>query len=89
MTDTNIRAYTSEQEVERDEETEETARSEEQEQCPECGGRLISDAEHAETVCDDCGLVVEEDGIDRGLSGAHSTPQRKTRKAASAPQRRT
>ncbi|NGM67645.1 transcription initiation factor IIB [Natronolimnobius sp. AArcel1] len=63
MTNTNIRAYTSEREVE---DEDETTRSETQEQCPECGGRLISDAEHAETVCSDCGLVVEEDEIDRG-----------------------
>jgi len=34
--------------------------------CPECGGRLQSDSEHGETVCADCGLVVEEDEIDRG-----------------------
>ncbi|KAB1194733.1 transcription initiation factor IIB [Haloferax sp. MBLA0076] len=35
--------------------------------CPECGSEsLVSDSEHGETVCDDCGLVVEEDEIDRG-----------------------
>ena len=34
--------------------------------CPECGGRLVADDEHGETVCDDCGLVVEEDSVDRG-----------------------
>ncbi|PSQ60864.1 MAG: transcription initiation factor IIB 2, partial [Halobacteriales archaeon SW_9_67_25] len=34
--------------------------------CPECGGRLVSDAEHGETVCKECGLVVEEDEIDPG-----------------------
>ncbi|WP_276280300.1 transcription initiation factor IIB [Halorussus caseinilyticus] len=32
--------------------------------CPECDGRLTPD--DAETVCDDCGLVVSEDRIDRG-----------------------
>ena len=32
--------------------------------CPECQGRLKSDG--AETVCTQCGLVVEEDEIDRG-----------------------
>ncbi len=42
------------------EETDETDR------CPECGGRVVSDAEHAETVCEECGLVVAEDEIDRG-----------------------
>ncbi|OIB56623.1 transcription initiation factor IIB [Natrialba sp. SSL1] len=67
MTDTNIRTYSNERTEERTRtEEEETARSEEREQCPECGGRLISDDEHAETVCQDCGLVVEEDEIDRG-----------------------
>ncbi|TYT60325.1 transcription initiation factor IIB [Natrialba swarupiae] len=63
MTDTRIRTYSDEREEENEETT---TRSAEREQCPECGGRLISDAEHAETVCEDCGLVVEEDEIDRG-----------------------
>jgi transcription initiation factor TFIIB len=50
---------------ERDErETDE--RAAEREHCPECGGSLVSDEEHAETVCTDCGLVVEADEIDRG-----------------------
>ena len=34
--------------------------------CPECGGRLVADDEHGETVCQSCGLVVEEDSVDRG-----------------------
>jgi transcription initiation factor TFIIB len=34
--------------------------------CPECGGALVTDAEHGETTCGECGLVVEENGIDRG-----------------------
>ncbi len=34
--------------------------------CPECSGKLISDTERGETVCTDCGLVVEEDEIDPG-----------------------
>ena len=40
--------------------------SESEHQCPECGGRLASDTEHGETVCSECGLVVEEDEIDHG-----------------------
>ena len=40
--------------------------SQEREGCPECGGHVVSDAEHGETVCAECGLVVEEDEIDRG-----------------------
>ncbi|WP_255193137.1 transcription initiation factor IIB [Natronobeatus ordinarius] len=61
MTDTITRTYTGETETQT-----ETQRTEEQDRCPECGGRLVSDAEHAETVCNECGLVVEEDEIDRG-----------------------
>ena len=34
--------------------------------CPECDGQLATDEERGETVCSDCGLVVEEDSIDRG-----------------------
>jgi transcription initiation factor TFIIB len=42
-------------------------RADEQEHlCPECGGQLVADEVHGETICSDCGLVVEEDEIDRG-----------------------
>ena len=34
--------------------------------CVECGGRLEHDTEHGETACVNCGLVVDEDAIDRG-----------------------
>ncbi|MEF8773904.1 MAG: transcription initiation factor IIB [Halobacteriales archaeon] len=34
--------------------------------CPECSGSLITHEEDGETVCEDCGLVVETDEIDRG-----------------------
>ncbi|QSG05230.1 transcription initiation factor IIB [Halapricum desulfuricans] len=34
--------------------------------CPECGGNLVADDARGETVCDDCGLVVDADEIDRG-----------------------
>jgi transcription initiation factor TFIIB len=34
--------------------------------CPECGGHLSNDEAHGETVCRDCGLVVEQNEIDRG-----------------------
>ncbi|MFC7076255.1 transcription initiation factor IIB [Haloarcula halophila] len=51
--------------------TRERLESDQQEQeqtdtCPECGGSLVNDTEHGETVCGDCGLVVEEDEIDHG-----------------------
>ena len=61
MTDTTIRRYTSERETE----AEETAEDESL-VCPECSGSLLSDSERGETVCEDCGLVVEEDEIDPG-----------------------
>ena len=60
MTETTIRTYTGETEREA------TPERDEREACPECGGRLVSDTEHAETVCSECGLVVEEGEIDRG-----------------------
>jgi len=47
-------------------ETEREQENESQDVCPECGGRLVSDQEHGETVCGECGLVVEEDSVDRG-----------------------
>ncbi|WP_181684670.1 transcription initiation factor IIB [Halorhabdus salina] len=55
----------SEQSNEQREQTDEQTQSE-QEHCPECGGSLRSDSERGETVCSECGLVVEEDEIDPG-----------------------
>lgn len=34
--------------------------------CPECRGSLIADADNGETLCEDCGLVVDGEQIDRG-----------------------
>jgi transcription initiation factor TFIIB len=51
---------------ERTTERKETEEATETNVCPECGGSLVNDAEHGETVCEDCGLVVEEDEIDPG-----------------------
>ncbi|MFW6321936.1 MAG: TFIIB-type zinc ribbon-containing protein, partial [Halohasta sp.] len=64
MSETTIRTYVrgNEQSQER---TEERA-ADETHTCPECSGRLLTDSEHGETVCQDCGLVVEEDAVDRG-----------------------
>jgi len=58
----NVRTYTTEH-VDDEKETES---SDEELRCPECSGQLATDTEHGETVCVDCGLVVEEDEIDRG-----------------------
>jgi len=46
--------------------TEQSSEQEAVEACPECSGNVVTDTEHGETVCEDCGLVVEEDEIDRG-----------------------
>lgn len=43
-----------------------TQTTDEQLVCPECGGTLRQDAEHGETVCTECSLVVDEAEIDRG-----------------------
>ena len=40
--------------------------SDERETCPECGGSVVADEARGETVCSDCGLIIDEDSIDRG-----------------------
>jgi len=50
----------------RDIESTESAGGTEHRVCPECEGRLDADEKRGEQVCRDCGLVVEEDEIDRG-----------------------
>ncbi len=70
MTETHIRNYERETEIERTPSSRETETGAEETErttsCPECTGRLVTDTEHGETVCEDCGLVVEEDSVDRG-----------------------
>lgn len=34
--------------------------------CPECDGRIIRDEEHGEVICKECGVVVDEETVDRG-----------------------
>jgi transcription initiation factor TFIIB len=34
--------------------------------CPECDGQIVHDDEHGETTCVECGLVLDENSIDRG-----------------------
>ncbi len=65
-TSTQTRERQGERTTTESERNREHERNPEREECPECGGRVISDSEHAETVCEDCGLVVEEGEIDRG-----------------------
>jgi transcription initiation factor TFIIB len=59
MSNSNTRTRT--HETEQTDETESASMD-----CPECSGRLVVDDEHGETICTECGLVVEEDSVDRG-----------------------
>ena len=61
MSTTHVSA---EHEVARPEDAPEDRR--ESHRCPECGGALEVDGERGETACAECGLVVDEDHIDRG-----------------------
>jgi transcription initiation factor TFIIB len=74
MSDSNTRTR-----VQESEQTEE--REEESIDCPECGGKLIADDEHGETVCIECGLVVEEDSVDRGPEWRAFDAQEKDQKS--------
>jgi len=47
-------------------ETETETAAESAGECPECEGSVVRDEEHGETTCEDCGLIVDEDEIDRG-----------------------
>ncbi|NIB99147.1 transcription initiation factor IIB [Halobacterium sp. R2-5] len=67
MSDTTIRTYSSDRtRTDEETETEVETSNDETVSCPECGGRVVNDEEHGESVCADCGLVIEEDSIDRG-----------------------
>ncbi len=88
MTDSSIRTRSDER-GQTTAEQESSERTDELEACPECDGRLVSDAEHAETVCEDCGLVVEEDEIDRGPEWRAFDAAEKDERAASARRRPT
>ncbi|MGA9402263.1 transcription initiation factor IIB [Haladaptatus sp.] len=58
MQNTSIRTRSNESEVEKSGQKGQT--------CPECSGKLIADSGQGETICEDCGLVVEVDNVDRG-----------------------
>jgi transcription initiation factor TFIIB len=64
MTDTTIRRRESEA-AQAERSTENESRGESL-VCPECDGQVVNDESQGETVCADCGLVVDEDTVDRG-----------------------
>ena len=49
-----------------DERADESERTGDELTCPECAGNVVTDDEHGETVCEDCGLVITADSVDRG-----------------------
>lgn len=49
--------------------------------CPECGGNTVTDNQHGETICSDCGLVVAEDNIDTGPEWRAFTPREQSQKS--------
>jgi transcription initiation factor TFIIB len=55
--------------------------------CPECGSRqLVHDYERAELVCQNCGLVIDEDFIDHGPEWrAFDNEQREKRSRTGSP----
>ena len=66
MSDTTIRTYSGDRQQNETETESEVESADETVTCPECGGRVVNDEEHGESICADCGLVIEEDSIDRG-----------------------
>ncbi|QLH77619.1 transcription initiation factor IIB [Halosimplex rubrum] len=80
MSDTTIRTGAEEQTRERLQDENEQESTDVQ-VCPECGGRVEADTEHGETVCSECGLVVEEDEIDRGPEWRAFNPSEKDEKS--------
>jgi len=49
--------------------------------CPECSGNVVTDDEHGETVCAECGLVITADSVDRGPEWRAFDSREKDRKS--------
>lgn len=73
-TKTNTRSSTSERTADRS-----TTAENDVSTCPECDGSLITDDRHVH--CTDCGLVVDEDRIDRGPEWRAFTPAERDEKS--------
>lgn len=69
-------------ETTRGEVREETETGEAKQACPECvTASLVMDSEGRELRCEDCGLVIEEDMIDRGAEWRAFTAQERESKS--------
>ena len=77
-TDTRTRTRVSKEQRETEAETEEERDTLD---CPECGGKVIANGGHGETICADCGLVVAENEIDRGPEWRAFDSQEKNHKS--------
>ncbi|WP_135533626.1 transcription initiation factor IIB [Halostella pelagica] len=64
MTETSIHTGNQRRVTDTEREEETTEETEHEQVCPECSGDLVT--EGSETICAECGLVVEEDNVDRG-----------------------
>src|SRR6056297_2558202 len=73
------------------EEAEQSSESTGQQTCPECESESITSSDGGELICEECGLVVEEDNIDMGPEWRafnHSERQSKSRVGAPTTQTR-
>lgn len=50
-------------------------------QCPECSNKIVSDEKRGEKTCSNCGLVIDEDAVDRGPEWRSFTTQEKQEKS--------
>jgi len=64
MTETTIHTSDQQRVTNPEREEESTEETEHEQVCPECSGDLVTQG--SETICEECGLVVEEDNVDRG-----------------------
>jgi transcription initiation factor TFIIB len=64
-----------------DERTDESETTSDALTCPECSGNVVTDDEHGETVCAECGLVITADSVDRGPEWRAFDSREKDRKS--------
>jgi transcription initiation factor TFIIB len=82
MSETTLRAYSNASTAaDSTREADEKRVSTHETTCPECGGRLESNHSHGETVCSQCGLVVDADSVDRGPEWRAFDSEERDRKA--------